>query len=201
MCYVGNTDSTDEEEFDMSSTKTVEEVVERVRDLRPEQLAAVLASLDAVEGMDVVLAARGEETLPGLPDVGPDELRAAAARNEARVWQARAALYETGLSRDEAAARVGVQPNQVTNLLSAGRLLALDGPDGLRLPAWQFHPESRRGRLDGIERVAAVFPGRVLGLSTWMTTANPALGGRTPREALLEGDVEQVVAIAEHVGA
>lgn len=185
----------------MSPVPTVEEVLERVRGLRPEQLPAVLASLDAVEGMDVLLPARGGEELPGLPDVSRDELRAAAARNEARSWQARAELYATGLTRDEAADRIGVQPNQVTNLLGDGKLLALDGPDGLRLPAWQFHAEARRGRLDGIDRVAGAFPGRVLGLSSWMTTADPSLGGRTPREALLDGDVDRVVAAAEHVGA
>ena len=185
----------------MTALPTVEEIVARVRRLRPDQRPAALASLDAIAEMEVPLSALGAERLPGLPDVEPDELLSAVARNEARVWQAREALYAAGLTRDEAAARIGVQANQVTNLLHDGKLLALDGPDGLRLPAWQFDPEARRGRVEGIDRVTAVFPGRILGLSSWMTTTNPALGGRTPREALLDGDLEQVVALAEHIGS
>lgn len=183
------------------STPTVEEIIERVRALRSEQLPAALASLDAVAQMDVPLSAQGNQRLPGLSDASPDELRGAAARNEARVWQARAALYEAGLTRDEAAERIGVKPNQVTNLLHDGKLLALDGPEGLRLPAWQFHPEARRGRLEGIAQVAAVFPGRLLGLSSWVTAPNAALGGRTPCEALLDGDADLVVGVAERIGA
>lgn len=184
----------------MSAAPTVEQIVERVRKLRPEQRSAVLAYLDTVVGMDVALSARGGERLPGLPRVAADQLRSAAARNEARVWQARAALYETGLTRDEAADRLGVKPNQVTNLLHDGKLVALDGPDGLRLPAWQFDPDARRGRLEGIDQVATVFPGRILGLSSWMTTPCPQLRGRTPRDALLDGDVAQVAALAAHIG-
>lgn len=133
--------------------------------------------------------------------VGDDELRAAAQRNDARAWAARERLYATALSREQAGQRVGVKPNQITNLLDEGDLLALDGPDGLRLPAWQFDPETRRGRLDGIARVAAAFPGRVLALSSWMLAPNPALGGRTPRQAMLDGDIEHVVAVATHHGA
>ncbi len=80
-------------------------------------------------------------------------------------------------------------------------MLAVDGPDGLRLPAWQFHPEAKRGRVEGIGRVAAAFPGGVLGLSAWMSAINPALGGRTPRQALVDGDTDLVVAVAGHVSA
>lgn len=54
------------------------------------------------------------------------------------MWQARSELHAKGLTREEAADRIGVQPNQVTNLLRDGKLLALDGPDGLRLPAWRW---------------------------------------------------------------
>lgn len=184
----------------MAELPTSEQVLERVRELRPEQRRAALASLDALNELEAPLSALQRARLPGLPDVSPDRLREAVARNEVRVWDARQALYETGFTREQAAQRIGVKPNQITNLVRENKLLSFDGPDGLRLPAWQFDPEAKRGRLEGIDRVAGAFPGRILWLSSWMTTPNPALDGRTPREALLDGDVDLVVAVAEHLG-
>ncbi len=176
------------------------QTLDRVRGLEGRALDAVEEFLDAMVDLDVSLSGGAGRELPGLPAVGDEELRSATARNEARVWAAREQLYTTGLSREQAAARAGVKPNQITNLLRDRDLLALDGPEGLRLPTWQFDPEARRGRLEGIAPVAAVFPGRVLSLSSWVVTRHPALGGRTPRQALLDGDVEQVVAVATHHG-
>lgn len=176
------------------------ETLARVRDLPDRALEAVGDFLDTMTELESALAASAGRGLPGLPEVDEGGLRAAVARNDARVWAAREHLYTTGLSREQAAQRVGVKPNQITNLLRDGDLLALDGRDGLRLPAWQFDPEARRGRLEGIARVAAAFPGRVLSLSGWMVAPNPALDGRTPRRALLAGDVEQVVAVASILG-
>ncbi|MEX1164047.1 MAG: hypothetical protein WEB03_10745 [Nitriliruptor sp.] len=177
------------------------QTLERVRGLPDRALDAVGEFLDAMTDLDVTLTSGARRELPGLPAVGGDELRAATLRNEARVWAAREQLYTTGLSREQAARRAGVKPNQITNLLRDSDLLALDGPEGLRLPAWQFDPEARRGRLEGIARVAAVFPGRALSLSSWVVAPNAGLVGRTPRQALLDGDVEQVVAVAAHHGA
>ncbi len=176
------------------------QMLDRVGGLDDHALDAVGEFLDAMTDLDVTLAAGAGRELPGLPSVGDDELRAATLRNEARVWAAREQLYATGLSRERAADRAGVKPNQITNLLRDRDLLALDGPEGLRLPAWQFDPDARRGRLEGIAGVASVFPGRVLSLSSWVVAPNAGLGGRTPRRALLEGDVEQVVTVATQHG-
>lgn len=185
----------------MADVSMGEQVVARLRRLGPAGTLATAAFLDAWSDIETPLSARQGDRPPGLADVPTDQLRAAAARNQARVWKARTDLYETGLTREQAAQRAGVKPNQITNLLRDRELLAIDGPDGLRLPAWQFDPEAKRGRLEGIARVAAAFPGRILGLSSWMSTVNPALGGRTPRQALLDDDADLVVAVASHVGA
>lgn len=185
----------------MAETPTTEQVADRVRRLGSHGLRATTSFLDVLAEIEAPLSAHRREALTGLPEVPTDRLRDAAARNEARIWAVRAALYETGLTREQAANRAGVTANQITNLLRDGDLLAIDGPAGVRLPAWQFDPETKRGRLDGIARVSAVFPGRILGLSSWMSSVNPSLGGRTPRQALLEGDVDLVVAVADMVGA
>jgi hypothetical protein len=138
--------------------------------------------------------------LSGVQVVDPDRGRAAAVRNEARLAAHRAALYKAGLTREQAAERLPVpETNAIDDLVRKGELVAFDGEDGLRLPAWQFDPAARRGHLEGIDRVAAVFPGRILALSSWMTAANPLLGGRSPRQALLDGDVDAVTVAAEYL--
>lgn len=184
----------------MASGSSRERTLQRIGALPDHALDAVEQFLDTLEDLEVALTAHARQHLPGLLTVGDDDLWAAAARNEARLWAARERLYATGLSREQAARRIGVQPSQVTCLLRDGELFALDGADGLRLPAWQFDPKARRGRLEGIARVANAFPGRLLSLSRWMTVPHAALGGRTPRQGLLDGDVEQVATVAAHHG-
>lgn len=179
----------------------LDDVIERVRGLPGPQLHALLDILEQPADVASTIAAPASRQLPGLPDIDVDDLGRALQRNRARLWRAREDLYAAGLSRDEAAERLGVKPNQITNLLAETKLLGLEGKDGLRLPAWQFDPNARRGRLDGIDRVAAVFPGRILGLSAWMVAPNPSLDGRTPADALLDGDIDLVVTVAAHHGA
>lgn len=135
--------------------------------------------------------------LPGLPALPDAAGRAAAAsRNQQRLWRHRRRLYADALPYEAAADLLGVSPNQISNLVSSGHLIAFDGEDGRRLPAWQFHVDAPRGRLDGIREVAAAFPGGVLSLSTWMMAPNPALGGATPVDRLVARDVTKVAAIA-----
>ena len=137
--------------------------------------------------------------LPGFgPKPDPGALAGALARNAQRLWQARQELYDRAIDHPTAADLLGVSDREVSNLVAAGKLLTLDGPDGERLPAWQFNLDTSGVRLQGIHRVAAVFPGRVLGLSAWMVAPNPSLAGRTPAAALADGDVDLVVAVAEH---
>ncbi|PSO49960.1 MAG: hypothetical protein BRC31_08020 [Actinobacteria bacterium QS_5_72_10] len=66
----------------------------------------------------------------------------------------------------------------------------------LRLPAWQFHADTPRGRLEGIDVVARAHAGGPVTLSQWMTRPNPALAGRSPAEALADGEVDAVASAA-----
>lgn len=161
--------------------------------------------VDAFEaGLDqfTAVATAPRVHLPGLTS-RPDamDLAAIEARNRARLVEARQDLYATAVPRDDVAGMLGVGTNQVSNLLATTRLVAIDGPEGQRFPAWQFDLGARRVRLDGVQRVAAALPAGVVGLSQWMTTPSPELDGRTPQRALADGDVDAVVAAAETVGA
>ncbi|MBA2316379.1 MAG: DNA-binding protein [Euzebyales bacterium] len=173
-------------------------VADRVRDVvaewPPEELAHLLEELADPAVADST-AARSE--LFGPPP-SPADVVVATLRNTARLWERRGLLAETALTRAKAAERLGVSPNQITNLISDGHLVAFDHAGARLLPAWQFHADSSSGRVDGVREVAAVFPGGVVSLSAWATTRNAALGGRTPAQALLDGDVDRVVAVVEH---
>lgn len=167
---------------------------ERRRDL----VEAFEAGLDQF----TAVATAPDVELPGLaPRPEPTELAEIEARNQVRLASARRGLYDAALTRKQVMARLGVGSNQVSNLLRRRKLVALDGPDGQRFPVWQFDNDAVSIRLGGIEQVVAALPLGVVGLSQWMTTANPALDGRTPAETLVTGDVEYVVAAAEAVGS
>ena len=53
---------------------------------------------------------------------------------------ARDRLYTTALDPDQAAVQLGLPPADVAALIDTRHLLAIDGPDGARLPTWQIEP-------------------------------------------------------------
>lgn len=168
-----------------------------VDERRVEAVQTLLARLDELE----TIVASGSTELPGLGQRPSGEaLSAAVARNEARVWAARRRVYDGALSRREAADRLGVSPNQVTNLLRDGELVAIDGSDGIRVLEWQLAADTRKGRVEGIARVVEVFPLGPVSLAQWMTRPDPGLGGVTPCQALIEGRSDDVVAAAASIG-
>ena len=95
-----------------------------------------------------------------------------------------------------AAERLDVSPQHVSRLVDAGEFVALADGGQLRLPAWQFHADTPRGRLEGIDVVARAHAGGPVTLSQWMTRPNPALAGRSPAEALADGEVDAVASAA-----
>lgn len=166
-------------------------------DVRHELVAAFEIEL---EEFAAVANAPGSD-LPGLAArPTPTELARIEARNWSRLREVRDRVYTAAVSRREAANLLDVSTNQITNLVSADDLIALDGPDGQRLPAWQFNLDGSRVRLPGVARVARAYPAGVVGLSVWMTTPLASLGGSTPAARLADGDVDAVIAAAEAIG-
>lgn len=103
------------------------------------------------------------------------------------------------LSRDEVAARLGVGPTGVRDLLRSGQLLAVQTEQGLRVPAEQ---------LDGDRLVKHLVPVLTLlrdaGYSDqealrWLTTADDTLPG-TPLQALHENRATEVKRRAQALG-
>jgi hypothetical protein len=148
--------------------------------------------LDALEHLDA-----SDDLDPALwgPAPSRDEYLGAVLRDQRRLEAARVAVLEDSLTRRQAADRLGVSPQRVSALVDDGELVALD--DGqLRLPGWQFDPDTPRGRLPGLARLQSAFPGGPVSLTLWATRPNPALGQRTPARALASGDLDDVFAAA-----
>lgn len=156
----------------------------------PELSRALLDSLTAYDQAD--------DLDPEVWGERPSQAEAVVATVEShRILQAaREHVLADSLSRGEAAERLGVGPQRISSLVDAGELVALVDGGQLRLPAWQFHPDTPRGRLEGLAEVARAHAGGPVALSQWMQRPNPALAGRTPVEALAAGELAAVTAAA-----
>ena len=147
----------------------------------------VLASLRAQEG--------GDTALDGA--FGPEP--AARAYQEAVAWnlsvatERRQHVIAGSLTRHEAAGRLGVSAQAVSNMLDRGALLGLKAGREWRIPTWQFDQASPTGVLAGLRELGARFPGSVVALSRWIEQPNSDLVGLTPGAALRRGNVEDVV--------
>ncbi|MGH2363223.1 MAG: hypothetical protein ACRDHX_01055 [Chloroflexota bacterium] len=90
----------------------------------------------------------------------------------------------------------------VDNRRKAGRLLAVEaGRRGFLFPVWQF--SANDGMLRGFEATLGEL--REAGLDPWMSLifflgALPGLGGRTPLQALRDGDTDRVRKVAASAG-
>lgn len=137
--------------------------------------------------------------LPGLPArPSPQDVGEISGRNMLRLIAAREDVRRDALPRTQVQELLGVTSNQVSNLRSEKKLVALRGIGGERFPAWQFDLDADDPRLDGVRELTGAFSGGVVSLSQWAVRPNPALGGRSPAEALADGDVDLVVAVATH---
>lgn len=125
-----------------------------------------------------------------------DEQRAVELTQMQRQFVLRNSLIASSLTRAEVAGLLGVTEQTITDRLEAGDLVGLRQGREWRIPAWQFNAETERGFLPGVRRVHTRFPGGVVSLSMWMTAPNVELNGDTPAQALLHGQVDEVVRIS-----
>lgn len=98
------------------------------------------------------------------------------------------------LSAGEASELIGLSVEAVTRAVAEGRLLGLKGGGlGLRLLRWQF-----------TEPMSSAMPQVICGLGTldpwsvlsFLESPHGALGGRTPRAVIEQGESERVLALA-----
>ncbi|HEX6368844.1 MAG TPA: hypothetical protein VF006_07925 [Longimicrobium sp.] len=162
-----------------------------------DAIASALAAPDEVGGLAALLAEVGPVTLPATDPLASARARGAQAKVEL-LRQAGGALR-----LGEAAHRLGVSPQAVHARRKRGTLLAVPQANGEWLyPACQFGPD---GALPGLGAVLEAFGvrGPWTQLSVLLAPA-PALGGRTPLQALQAGEpgvaAQAVATYGEHVG-
>jgi len=122
--------------------------------------------------------------------------QSAALLDDSLQWRLQRLNAADMLTTDEAARLLGTTRVTINKWINEGRYLAVEGPTrGRKLPRWQFEP-SVFARLPAL--LAALGEDR----DGWMRlaffeTPQAALGGRTPRQALEQGDAERVERFVE----
>jgi hypothetical protein len=161
-------------------------------------LKGVLASVSEATRDGFVLSVVGDPK-DGLDpalwggEPSPAERREAALSNLRRQYESRRQVVESSLTRTEAAELLDVSEQAILDRLDAGDLIGLKKGREWRLPAWQFSPDSERGFVPGLAKLGEVFPGGVVSMTVWATSANVELDGATPAEELAAGHVDLVV--------
>lgn len=173
--------------------ESLRDAIDALRHSSRGMVLLVLASLRAQEGGDTHLdGAFGREP-------SASEYAEAVAWNLSVATERRRQVIGRSLARREAAGRLGVSAQAVSDMLDRGALVGLKEGREWRIPAWQFDGESPTGILPGLRVVASRFPGSVVSLSRWMDRENPDLDGMTPLAALRRGNVEDVLRLVDAI--
>lgn len=102
------------------------------------------------------------------------------------------------ISTDEAAQLVNTTRVTINAWIAKGRAVGLTQTKrGFRMPRWQFEPSM----WEALPRLSAAL-GTIEGwaLLSFLESPHGALGGRTPRQAIDQGEAERVIAIAAQEG-
>jgi hypothetical protein len=157
----------------------VTELVEHARELgEPRERGPLDADLDALVGPPLEPGERARLAFEGL-------LRGVERRREL--------LAET-VTAPEAARLIGAKSRQAPHdRLRANRLLAVYDRGAWRFPLWQFDPAGPGGVIEGLPaalaELSSLDPYRRL---QWLETPQPDLDGRSPVEALRDGEARFV---------
>jgi hypothetical protein len=196
------------------------EVVKRRPGITVPELAKELCLIDESgdvlttlrEAMDLAVRRGVPTALTGDALQEPSELHAAwgPEPSEAEVIEAHVAAefaekealeaaLDGALTREEAAARLGVSSQAVSERRKTGKLIGLERGREWRFPAWQFY---EAGTLPALAELIVAWPGSSLSLSRWATTASVDLDGRPPAQELRRrGGPERVLAVVEALSA
>jgi len=123
-------------------------------------------------------------------------------RNLLEGFAERHELLEGALNVSEVADLLQVGRQTPHDRLKAGRLLAVRENGRLAFPDWQFDPDGPDGVLDGFTDVLHALQGPLspLGRIRWFVRPKTLLNGKSPIEALRDGETHEAILEASAVG-
>ena len=101
----------------------------------------------------------------------------------------------------EAAELLDTTPQTIRRLLRVRRLVGFRMSGRWLLPTWQFTPMAEAEVIPDLALLQELFPGDATALTAWAVTDNVELDGRSPVDALIDGDAESVIAAARAITA
>ncbi|HSZ14136.1 MAG TPA: hypothetical protein VK790_08880 [Solirubrobacteraceae bacterium] len=191
--------------------RLTDELVKRLGNgpLTPRQLAVKLVEkgtpTSLIGALDAALSQSAaadetdqlDESLWGSAPTAQQLTRAQQASYTAFQDEMRTALADA-LTREQAAARLGITPQAVSKRLASRAMVALRRGRVSMLPAWQF---DEGGTLPGLKQLIDAYPGGPLSLTAWATSPSPDLADATPAHALARrGGVVRVLEAASALG-
>lgn len=183
-------------------TRTVEALQHLLEQSSPEDLEVVSSRIERALESPEVSEERRElvADLTGGREYGRQERSALEMAVLARSFKRRRELLGGSLSASQVADLLGTTRQTPHDRVKGGTLLAVLDRGAWRFPAWQFDPEGPDGVVEGLGEVLRALHASPLAKASWFVHPNQYLEGRTPLEALKEGQVEAVRSAAEAVG-
>lgn len=124
----------------------------------------------------------------------PSAVRALLRRGRVRI-EARLSSADM-ISVEEAALLMGEKESTIRRWIAQGHCIAVSAPGlGTRLPQWQFEDDLLLW-IRPISQALDAKSGNGWHVLSFLETPHGGLGGRTPRQALEQGDVDRVLALA-----
>jgi hypothetical protein len=145
----------------------------------------------------------GTSTLTGEALPSAAEMERIELANLRRAFAERKRVLRGALTVAQVAELLGKGRQYPHDRRKARSLLAVKDSGQWFFPRWQFDPEGPDGAIPGLPQVLRAMRGPISGLGQvrWFTTPKSLLNGRTPLEAMTEGDVDEVIVEAESIGA
>ena len=170
---------------------------------RAERIARIAADLEELANDGLIGDDEQAIDLPAVWGRAPSRTtrELAESANLKKAFLTRQSVLQESISRGQAAALLGLSEQAVTKHLDQGRIVGIKDKGRWAIPAWQLNADTRDGYLDGIDRLARVFPGGPVALTRWVTRPAADFDGRTPRDLLARNRVDEVVRAAQALTA
>ncbi len=136
----------------------------------------------------------------GLVVLDDEKRKVLKLANLLRSYQHRAQMLKDSLSASETANLLSVSRETVHERVRQGKMLGVLENGLLRLPLCQFDANGHNGMLDGFASVLSDLNCSDLSKLAWFTLPNRYFEGRTPIQAMRDGELEAVRVQARAVG-